>query len=105
MEKKELTNWQAIQIGALAGCVPILLFVSSYASGQWDMSFLDLIMFTFAIGWPIMPLGIAGALIARKSSRARRAIWIGAVMGTILGIIIVPILFWSWLMNNVGTFS
>jgi hypothetical protein len=79
MKEKHLTNWGAIGIGCIvfigASILMFLLPVSVY--------FLYVInIFIMAV----LPLSIIGALTGKYFSKTRTHVWIGAVLGAILGL-------------------
>jgi len=84
MEKKPVTNWQAVGIGALVGPIPILVL---WVGGGSSDSYLSLFIFVLLIilGLPALFGGIIGATIGKKWKNSKTAIWSGAVLGTILG--------------------
>jgi hypothetical protein len=93
MDEKSPTNSQVIRIGALVGfggmLLPILYGI------PWTIDMLDSPYRQNIIGWysaiilftlPGIPFGIWGAMIGSRWKKTRKAIWVGAVFGTILGI-------------------
>ena len=92
-EEKQLTKWQAVRIGALVWLVPIVLIFSlplsiTYVGNGIASNIIDffaLFMFPIILLLPAMPCAVAGALVGRFWRKSRRAMWIGAVIGTILG--------------------
>ena len=75
MEKKGLTNWQAVGIGAVVGVIAtILVWIIVINQNIWIPSGVSSITF-----------GIGGALAGKSWFKTRLATWICAVVGGVLG--------------------
>jgi hypothetical protein len=86
MEQKQLTNWQAVGIGALVGLYDIALATLSFLmyGNEFNESSLFFIV-VFAVGFSVagMPLCIIGALLGKYLRASAKATWIGAVIASI----------------------
>jgi hypothetical protein len=97
MEEKQLTNWQTVGIGTLVGFgFSFLAAVVFVGSDKFvDLESLTPLTILGFIG--CAPFSIAAALIGKKWKKSRRATWIGAILGTILGLgTLFSVPFWDF---------
>ena len=85
MEQKELTNWQAVGIGARVGFGLILLLIIILSLTNCFSPVV--IRISIIIGLPAILFGIPGAWIGKSLGKNRLAAWSAAIFGGILGIV------------------
>lgn len=88
MEKKELTNWQAVGIGAWVGfgfilLIAVFLFLVIVPAG---------IVPSIITALPVMLFGITGAMIGKYWKKTRFATWTGALLSSVVFFVIVVFL-------------
>jgi hypothetical protein len=93
MNENNSSNLQVIKIGALVGIGAIflpMLFYLPWAIDMLDSPYRENILIGYStvliITLPGIPFGIGGALVGSKWKKTRRAAWIGAILGTLLGV-------------------
>ena len=101
MGEKELTNRQVVGIGTLFGfgltiLIGILISLSSLPVSGRDIP--GILRFSLFLGWPAIIVGVISASIGNDLGRTRRATWIGAALGGVIGVIA-----WYWfVVSNQG---
>ena len=92
MEEKPLTKSNAVKIGILAGLCTMLLVslwflpwaISTYPSPYFRQHIGDALR-TIAFTALGLPFGIIGALAGSRMKKTRLVLWIGAVLGIMIG--------------------
>lgn len=91
MEKKELTNRDAVIIGLKSG---LILMTWIFLVLVTELSVIGLLG-PIVIGLPGIVTGIVGAVIAKRFAKLLSTIWVGGVFGAILGVVA-----FAFLMRN-----
>ena len=100
--KRPPTIWRAIGIGIAGAILTTFLGYITYALAAGLNDLGEVLFLSFLAGLIFgSPYGIAGALIGRNWKISLRATWIGAVLGTILGMgSLVMLIYDSWHGHN-----
>jgi hypothetical protein len=84
MQKKQLTNWQAVGIGAKVGFLPVF-FLLILILARTGFQYLDFLVKVATLGLGVILFGVIGAVAGYALGKTKVITTISAILGTIIG--------------------
>jgi len=84
MRKKQVTNWQAVGIGAKVGFLPVF-FILLFILFQGGMNDLFFTLLVALLGLGVILFGIIGAVAGYALRKTRLGTTIAAIIATVIG--------------------